>query len=75
MTAAAERKFMAQKIWGRSLDGWSRPHWQLVEKERKWLAMWEKRKHIELDGFGMMRLTEAGRAALIPNGNGKDAAT
>lgn len=65
MSAAEERKYMAQKIWGRWLNGWGSPHWQLTQKEAKWIAMWEKRGHIERDDFGMMRLTDAGRASLI----------
>lgn len=68
MAAADERKHLATKIWRPGLMGWSYPHWTLTKRERAIIAYWDKRGHLERDGV-MMRLTEAGRAALLSNGD------
>lgn len=64
MSIAEDRSHMARKIWRGTLAGWSRPSWSLTKKERAILKYWEKHGHVEIDDSSMIRLTEAGRAAL-----------
>lgn len=63
MAVADDRRFMARKIWGRTLTGWSRPHWTLSKREQAIIDYWKKNGHIEESEF-MIRLTDAGREAL-----------
>lgn len=63
MGIAADRLFLAKKLWRFHLSGWSAPHWKLTQKDQKIIEYWTKQNHIETDGQ-MMRLTDAGRLAL-----------
>ncbi|WP_316194484.1 hypothetical protein [Bradyrhizobium sp. SZCCHNRI3052] len=62
--AAAHRREMAHKIWRGTLTGWSRPTWRLTKKDEAAIVYWEKHGHIEQANY-VMRLTDAGRAALL----------
>lgn len=54
---------MARKIWRGTFCGWSRPAWSLTKKDHAAIAYWERHGHIE-QADHLMRLTDAGRAAL-----------
>lgn len=93
MTVADDRRYMAKKLWGGRLYGWSSMHWSLTRKDVAVLAYWQKHAHIEIlepggnvvpaDSVGqdlvqnprkyMLRLTEAGKAALGEPSNTKNA--
>jgi hypothetical protein len=63
MAAADDRQFMARKLWGRALTGWSRPHWRMSKQDQSIMAYWKKHGHVE-ESDHMIRLTDAGREAL-----------
>ena len=62
--AARDRYELAFKIWRATFQGWGRLARNPTKLEEAVFAYWRKHGHIEESEQGLMRLTEAGRAAL-----------